>query len=107
MAQILVQGTILQVNTSLGGLPKRAISDGYITPLGVEGDLHAVRQSTQDGDTLHVRVEIERDDQPAFIEHTERLWPALATSGTVVEVEVVPMPRQCDRANQIGGRSAS
>jgi hypothetical protein len=52
-----------------------------------------VRQSRQDGDTLHVRVEIERHDQPAFIEHTERWWPALAKSGTVVEVEVVPTLR--------------
>ena len=32
---------ILQVNTSPGGLPKRAIAGGFITPLGLEGDLHA------------------------------------------------------------------
>jgi MOSC domain-containing protein YiiM len=37
----LVEGTIVQVNISLGGLPKRAISDGFITPLGIEGDRHA------------------------------------------------------------------
>ena len=36
-----LQGTILQVNASLGGLPKRAMSEGLITPLGIEGDLHA------------------------------------------------------------------
>ena len=36
-----MQGTILQVNTSRGGLPKRAIAGGLITPLGIEGDLHA------------------------------------------------------------------
>jgi MOSC domain len=36
-----VQGTIVQLNTSLGGLPKRAISEGFITPMGIEGDLHA------------------------------------------------------------------
>ena len=36
-----MQGTIVQVNTSLGGLPKRAIAGGLITPLGIEGDLHA------------------------------------------------------------------
>jgi MOSC domain-containing protein YiiM len=34
-------GTIIQVNTSFGGLPKRAISGGFITPLGIEGDMHA------------------------------------------------------------------
>jgi MOSC domain-containing protein YiiM len=34
-------GTIVQVNISPGGLPKRAISEGFITPLGIEGDLHA------------------------------------------------------------------
>jgi MOSC domain-containing protein YiiM len=34
-------GTILQVNTSPGGLPKRAIDLGHIGPLGVDGDLHA------------------------------------------------------------------
>jgi MOSC domain-containing protein YiiM len=32
---------ILQVNISSGGLPKRPISSGMITPLGLEGDLHA------------------------------------------------------------------
>ena len=34
-------GTIVQVSVSLGGLPKRAVSGGLITPLGIEGDLHA------------------------------------------------------------------
>ena len=34
-------GTIVQVNISPGGLPKRAIEEGFITPLGIEGDLHA------------------------------------------------------------------
>jgi len=34
-------GTILQVSISQGGLPKRAIEEGYITPLGIDGDLHA------------------------------------------------------------------
>src|SRR5438876_444552 len=36
-----MEGTIVQVNTSLGGLPKRAIREGFIAPLGIEGDLHA------------------------------------------------------------------
>ena len=36
-----MQGTIVQVSVSLGGLPKRAVSGGLITPLGIEGDLHA------------------------------------------------------------------
>ena len=36
-----MQGVIVQVGISLGGLPKRAISGGLITPLGLEGDLHA------------------------------------------------------------------
>ena len=36
-----MQGTILQVNISPGGLPKRPITEGWITPLGLEGDLHA------------------------------------------------------------------
>jgi MOSC domain-containing protein YiiM len=36
-----MQGTIVQVNTSLGGLPKRAVSGGFITPLGLENDAHA------------------------------------------------------------------
>jgi MOSC domain-containing protein YiiM len=34
-------GTIVQVNISPGGLPKRAVAGGLITPLGIEGDLHA------------------------------------------------------------------
>ena len=33
-------GTIVQVNVSRGGLPKRAIGVGMIAPLGVEGDGH-------------------------------------------------------------------
>ena len=36
-----MQGVIVQVGISLGGLPKRAISGGLITPLGLEGDRHA------------------------------------------------------------------
>ena len=36
-----MNGTIVQVNISPGGLPKRAIAEGIITPLGIEGDLHA------------------------------------------------------------------
>ncbi|HTS66885.1 MAG TPA: MOSC domain-containing protein [Candidatus Acidoferrales bacterium] len=34
-------GTVLQVNTSRGGLPKRSIGEGFITPLGIEGDMQA------------------------------------------------------------------
>ena len=36
-----MRGTIVQVNISAGGLPKRAIEEGLITPLGIEGDLNA------------------------------------------------------------------
>ena len=36
-----MEGTIVQVNISQGGLPKRAIPEALITPLGVEGDAHA------------------------------------------------------------------
>ena len=36
-----MRGVIVQVSTSLGGLPKRAIPGGLITPMGIEGDLHA------------------------------------------------------------------
>jgi MOSC domain-containing protein YiiM len=36
-----MQGAIVQVNISPGGLPKRAIAEGWITPLGIAGDLHA------------------------------------------------------------------
>jgi MOSC domain-containing protein YiiM len=36
-----MEGTIVQISTSRGGLPKRAIDEGMITPLGIEGDLHA------------------------------------------------------------------
>ena len=31
----------MQVNISQGGLPKRPIEEGMITPLGIEGDRHA------------------------------------------------------------------
>jgi MOSC domain-containing protein YiiM len=36
-----MRGLIVQVSISPGGLPKRAIPEGYIAPLGIEGDLHA------------------------------------------------------------------
>ena len=36
-----MQGAIVQINISPGGLPKRAVSGGLITPLGIAGDLHA------------------------------------------------------------------
>jgi len=36
-----MQGTILQVSVSLGGLPKRAISEGLITSQGIQGDRQA------------------------------------------------------------------
>jgi len=35
-----MQGTILQINSSPGGLPKRPIALGVIGPLGIEGDWH-------------------------------------------------------------------
>jgi MOSC domain-containing protein YiiM len=33
--------SVLQINVSRGGLPKRAIADAVVTPLGIEGDMHA------------------------------------------------------------------
>jgi len=36
-----MQATILQVSISLGGLPKYAVPQAYIAPLGLEGDRHA------------------------------------------------------------------
>ncbi len=33
--------TILQVNVSPGGIPKRPIPEGHVTPLGIQGDDHA------------------------------------------------------------------
>ena len=34
-------GTIVQVNVSLGGIPKRPVAAALITPLGLSGDRHA------------------------------------------------------------------
>jgi MOSC domain-containing protein YiiM len=36
-----MQGSILQVNISRGGLPKRPIAEGRILAFGLEGDFHA------------------------------------------------------------------
>ncbi len=36
-----MEGTIVQLSISPGALPKRPIREGYITPLGLEGDAHA------------------------------------------------------------------
>jgi MOSC domain-containing protein YiiM len=35
-----MDGTIIQVNISPGGLPKLPVAEGIITPLGLEGDRH-------------------------------------------------------------------
>jgi MOSC domain-containing protein YiiM len=34
-------GSVLQINVSSGGVPKRAVSEAQVTALGVEGDGHA------------------------------------------------------------------
>lgn len=34
-------GTIIQISISLGGLPKRPLAGGFVSPLGIEGDRHA------------------------------------------------------------------
>lgn len=34
-------GTIVQISISRGGIPKRAIAEGVLTPLGIKGDAHA------------------------------------------------------------------
>jgi MOSC domain-containing protein YiiM len=36
-----VQGTIVQIDISPGGLPKRPVSGGFIASLGIDGDRHA------------------------------------------------------------------
>jgi len=36
-----VTGSILQINTSRGGLPKRAIAEAQVTTAGIAGDEHA------------------------------------------------------------------
>jgi MOSC domain-containing protein YiiM len=36
-----MQGTIIRINTSPGGLPKWAIAEGRVSELGIEGDGHA------------------------------------------------------------------
>jgi MOSC domain-containing protein YiiM len=36
-----MQGIIVQVNTSRGGLPKLAVAGGFISEVGLEGDAHA------------------------------------------------------------------
>jgi len=36
-----MQGTIVQINISPGGLPKRAVSGGFVASLGIHGDGHA------------------------------------------------------------------
>lgn len=36
----MMEATILQVNVSPGGLPKRPIAEGHVTPLGIQGDGH-------------------------------------------------------------------
>jgi MOSC domain-containing protein YiiM len=34
-------GTILQINLSPGGIPKRSVAEAFLGPLGFEGDRHA------------------------------------------------------------------
>ena len=35
-----MDGTLIQVSTSRGGVPKRPIGEGFLTPLGIAGDSH-------------------------------------------------------------------
>src|SRR5262244_935507 len=37
----MLVGRIVQISVSRGGLPKRSVPEGLITPLGIEGDLCA------------------------------------------------------------------
>src|SRR5579884_2897840 len=37
----VLSGSVLQVNTSKGGVPKLPVMEALATPLGFEGDLHA------------------------------------------------------------------
>ena len=34
-------GSVLQINASKGGVPKLPLAEAQVTPLGIEGDLHA------------------------------------------------------------------
>jgi MOSC domain-containing protein YiiM len=36
-----VPASILQINISKGGVPKRPVEEAFVTSLGIEGDLHA------------------------------------------------------------------
>jgi MOSC domain-containing protein YiiM len=36
-----MQGSVLQINMSKGGVPKLPMAEATVTPLGIEGDLHA------------------------------------------------------------------
>jgi MOSC domain-containing protein YiiM len=36
-----MQGSVLQINVSKGGVPKSPVPDGAVTSLGIEGDFHA------------------------------------------------------------------
>ena len=38
---MFLTGTILQIGISRGGIPKRPVAEGVLTPLGIEGDAHA------------------------------------------------------------------
>ena len=37
----MASGSILQINVSKGGVPKLPTAEALVTPLGIEGDLHA------------------------------------------------------------------
>jgi MOSC domain-containing protein YiiM len=41
VSSIPVIGAVIQISISRGGLPKRAIAEGVLTPVGIEGDAHA------------------------------------------------------------------
>lgn len=37
----MLSGAIIQISISRGGIPKRAVREAVLTPLGIEGDAHA------------------------------------------------------------------
>ena len=58
-----MNGTIVQVSISRGGLPKLAIAEGRVGPLGIEGDLHAHPQIHGGPDKAVLLITIEGVDE--------------------------------------------
>ena len=114
-----MQATILQVNVSSGGIPKRPIPEGQVTPLGLHGDSHAhpnlhggpqkavllitsegIGELQQSGFPLFYGALGENLTTQGLDRRTVRIGQRYRAGGTILEIVKVRAP--CETLNPYG-----